>query len=153
MKIIFLDIDGVLNSVAYDRSRTADDGNIDESRLVLLRELVEQTGARLVLTSSWRSHWDPLGEKTDAVGKELEAVFTRKGLQLFYRTSLTVKERAAGILAWLAQHDVAAYVIIDDLKLGWGALEAHVVKTDPRIGRGLGSAHVREAIRILNQAD
>ena len=33
MKIIFLDIDGVLNSVRYDRQRTVNQGNIDETRL------------------------------------------------------------------------------------------------------------------------
>ena len=35
-RIIFLDIDGVLNSVKYDRERTDKEGNIDETRMVLL---------------------------------------------------------------------------------------------------------------------
>ena len=37
MKIVFLDIDGVLNSQAYDRVRGLYDGVIDESRLPLLK--------------------------------------------------------------------------------------------------------------------
>ena len=35
MKIIFLDIDGVLNSSRYDEERAFLDGAIDESRLTL----------------------------------------------------------------------------------------------------------------------
>ena len=46
MKILFLDIDGVLNSRAYDRRRNWDEQtNIDETRLPLLREIVDRTGA------------------------------------------------------------------------------------------------------------
>ena len=42
-RIIFLDIDGVLNSVAYDRVRTAEQTNIDQTRLPLLKGLVDDT--------------------------------------------------------------------------------------------------------------
>ena len=41
MRVIFLDIDGVLNSVRYDRSQIPSDGNIDRTRLVFLRQPVE----------------------------------------------------------------------------------------------------------------
>ncbi len=61
MKIIFLDIDGVLNSRQYDAERGTAEGNIDVSRLLLLKQLIDQTGAKIVLTSSWRRHWDPVG--------------------------------------------------------------------------------------------
>ena len=52
MKIIFLDIDGVLNSRQYDAVRGAGDGNIDTSRLPLLKELIDTTGAMVVLTTT-----------------------------------------------------------------------------------------------------
>ena len=59
MKIIFLDIDGVLNSRIYDRKRNRDElTDIDETRLPLVKELVAATGAKIVLSSSWRVHWD-----------------------------------------------------------------------------------------------
>ena len=64
MKVIFLDIDGVLNSRAYDRKRNWDElTNIDESRLPLVKNIVDETGARIVLSSTWKTHWDKLPEK------------------------------------------------------------------------------------------
>ena len=65
MKIVFLDIDGVLNSQAYDRVRGLYDGVIDESRLPLLKRILQQSDAKVVLTSSWRRHFDPEGIETD----------------------------------------------------------------------------------------
>ena len=50
MKIIFLDIDGVLN--------TNSDRNISDEKLIFLSELVPKTGAEIVLSSSWRNWWN-----------------------------------------------------------------------------------------------
>lgn len=55
MKIIFLDVDGVLNSVqdGYSiRLRT-------DSHLKLLQHIVKETGAKIVLSSSWRIGFTP----------------------------------------------------------------------------------------------
>lgn len=68
-KIVFLDIDGVLNSEKYDRQRTAQDGNIDETRLVFMKELIDYTNADIVLSSSWRKHWSRNAEECDAIGR------------------------------------------------------------------------------------
>ena len=59
MKILFLDIDGVLNSRAYDRKRNWSElTNIDETRLPLVKKIIDKTGAKIVLISTWRRHWD-----------------------------------------------------------------------------------------------
>ena len=50
MKVIFLDIDGVLN--------TNSDREISNDKLKLLSELVSKTGADVVLSSSWRYGWN-----------------------------------------------------------------------------------------------
>ena len=57
MKIIFLDIDGVLTSDMYEESRAEkrDDNRIDLSRVKLLRDLVKASDAKIVLTSTWRA--------------------------------------------------------------------------------------------------
>ena len=73
--VIFLDIDGVLNSAAYDRERTDKDGNIDVSRLALLKRIVDAADAQIVLSSSWREYWEPEDEKCDQIGKELNCIF------------------------------------------------------------------------------
>ena len=55
LKILFLDIDGVLNSARYDALRLPDQGNIDETRLPLLQRIIGETQAKIVLSSSWRT--------------------------------------------------------------------------------------------------
>lgn len=50
VKVIFLDIDGVLN--------TNSDRNISDEKLIFLSELVSKTGAEIVLSSSWRNWWN-----------------------------------------------------------------------------------------------
>lgn len=47
MKIIFLDIDGVLN---YENSKS----KVEEEKVKLLKEIVDKTGAEIVLSSDWR---------------------------------------------------------------------------------------------------
>jgi len=154
VKIIFLDIDGVLNSHQYDSGRGTAEGNIDVSRLLLLKQLVDQTGAKIVLTSSWRRHWDPAGKCTDEIGKGLEATFGRLGIDLYDKTPELDNDRAKEISKWLVMNrDVDAFVIIDDIKFGWYELAPFVVNTDYRIGRGLEKRHIEKAIKILLKAE
>ena len=58
MKAIFLDIDGVLNE---EKSRSSCCGyrGIDDKKVEILAKIVKETGARLVLTSTWKNHWRP----------------------------------------------------------------------------------------------
>lgn len=154
MKIIFLDIDGVLNSRQYDANRKETEGNIDETRLLLLKQLIDRTKARIVLTSTWRCHWDPTGQHTDEIGKALEAAFKRYGISLYDKTPEKNNNRSKEICEWLEQHqDADTFVIIDDIKFGWDKLEPYVVKTDYRIGRGLEQEHMEKAIKILLKAE
>ncbi len=151
-KVVFLDIDGVLNSVKYDRERTAKDGNIDISRLPLLKRIIEATGAEIVLVSSWRKHWEREEEMCDGIGREINKTFRSAGLRIYDKTP-ALGERAEEITHWLGEHTgVAKYVIIDDSFGGWGAHEPFLVKTNCRIGRGLEEVHVAKAIEILNGA-
>lgn len=150
MRVVFLDIDGVLNSVLYDRNRTQEDGNIDVSRLPLLRRILQETGAQVVLSSSWRKHWDREPSLCDGIGRELERTFQGAGIPLFDKTPVA-GSRAEEISLWLKAHpQVTQYVILDDAFGGWGELAEHVVKTDSRIGRGLEERHAEEAIGKLS---
>lgn len=156
MKVIFLDIDGVLNSVAYDRERTPDQGNIDESRLPLLKRIVDESGAYIVLTSSWRKHWEREVSLCDTVGKELNDTFRKFQLQIADKTPLIgAGQRALEIQRWLDAHEgqVECFVILDDIFAGWGSLQSHLIKTDARIGRGLEQNHVDRALGMLNAVD
>lgn len=153
MRVIFLDIDGVLNSARYDKIRTENQGNIDETRLHLLAELVEQTDAKIVLTSSWRKHWEKDIRKCDAIGRELTATFAKYGLSIYDKTAACAaqSDRPAEIRAWLSgRDDVDAFVILDDIAFGWGAdLQAHLVRTNSMIGFGLEEKHIQAARQVL----
>ena len=59
MKVIFLDVDGVLNSDEYfDKIKNVNicgiESEIDVEKIKLLKKAVDETGANVVLSSSWR---------------------------------------------------------------------------------------------------
>lgn len=59
MKVIFLDVDGVLNSDQYfDKTKNLDiqgiEADIDIKKIELLKKAINETRARVVLSSSWR---------------------------------------------------------------------------------------------------
>lgn len=147
-KVLFLDIDGVLNSLKYDRERGPNDGNIDESRLPLLKRLVDETAAVIVLSSSWRKHL--YGD--DPLGQELIRTFDKYDLTVADKTPiLNGFDRAEEIRSWLVEHaeEVEDFVIFDDIVFGWGDLSEHLVRTDARIGRGLEEVHIQKAKMLL----
>ena len=151
MKVIFLDIDGVLNSRRYDRTRIPSDGNIDPTRLPLLKQLADRSGGCLVLTSSWRTHWDADSGLRDTVGEDLDRTFRNADLPIYSKTPV-LGDRAEEIRSWLASHpDTESFVVLDDLTGGWGDLEPRLVRTSPYIGFGLEEPHITAAIELLQK--
>lgn len=151
MKIVFLDIDGVLNSWRYDQVRMSLQDNIDETRLPLLYRIVSSTGAKIVLTSSWRKHWERDFNKADSIGQHLNELFEEYGLAIFDKTiESSDNNRTDEIRDWLANNSVEQFVIVDDIAFGCDELEPHLMRTNYRIGRGLHDSHVSQAISILN---
>ena len=60
-KILFLDIDGVLNSTKFFESNSmkcSKDDHIDLGAVVILKRILNKTNAKVVLSSSWRGHED-----------------------------------------------------------------------------------------------
>ena len=56
MKVIFLDIDGVLN---YSGCKEKIGGIffVNDERIKILKEIIDKTNAKIVLSSTWRSGW------------------------------------------------------------------------------------------------
>lgn len=157
MKIIFLDIDGVLNSRKYDQKRNWDEQtDIDETRLPLLKEVVDATNAKIVLSSTWRAHWNIEPDLCGEDGRYINLSFAKYGLSVFGKTpDLGIHARRKDeILKWLTdtKENIEAFVIIDDYRFGWGELSDHFVKTEPNFRSGLEKEHVLQAIGILNKA-
>ena len=152
MKVRFLDIDGGLNSRTYDRERREADWNIDITRLPLVKEIVDRSGAVIVLSSNWRDHWEPDESECDEIGVELNEIFGGAGLSLYDKTGYSRFGRAFEIKEWLGEHaDVESFAIIDDIGGGWGDYYDNLVRTNYRIKRGLEYEHVEAALRILNK--
>ncbi len=149
MKVIFLDIDGVLNRGGF--SAVAQSSSFDRPAIDRLNRVLDATGARLVLSSSWRY-------------VVLDGTMNLRGFEFLLRThglrtgalhdhtcaDEVVPERGAQILRWLTQHarEVEAWAALDDqpLELGAGAAWRHV-RTDP--AEGLTDEDAARLIAIL----
>ena len=155
MKIIFLDIDGVLNSEMYESKRGEEraDNRIDLSRVKLLKDIVTATDAKIVLSSTWRLDWGKSTELCGEDGKYMNHCLAQYGLSIIDKTPFNsmIDDRRREILTWLSHHrgEVESFVILDDINCGWGDLDRRVVVTDP-YGYGLNEEHVKKAIKLLN---
>ncbi len=156
MKIIFLDIDGVLNSDMYLASHpdTSDNDRIDLSRVKLLADLVKATDAKIVLTSTWRVDWNIIPLLCGDFGKYLNECFAAYDLSILDKTPVIslLSGRRKEILTWLSRHrsEVESFVILDDMNYGWDKLNSRVVITNPQ-GYGLEEEHVQKALELLNK--
>ena len=153
MKVIFLDIDGVLNSDRYIKMRDPrEESSIDETRLPLLRRILEETGAVLVLSTSWRLYWSPDPLQCDPAWWGVGEALDRCGFVIFDRTpAYNGNNRDREIGDWLTAHggEVESFVILDDIRSGWGDLADRVVFTEPH-RLGLTEKNVAAAITLLN---
>ena len=122
MKVIFLDIDGVLN--------TNSDREISNDKLKLLSELVSKTGADVVLSSSWRN-WSN-HPKTNIPGSFIikwKNQFLDNNISVTLTTELECPKNLS-IEKFIIQHDVKHYVVLDDEPIDI----ANLVKTDAEQG-------------------
>lgn len=143
MKILFLDIDGVLNSQQFLQEGGYCGLILDPSRMILLKEILDATNAKIVLTSSWREHWE------DPIGTYLRKEFGKYDMEIYDRTPILRLSREVEIRTWLAsQEDIETFVVLDDRMLYAGFLKGHMIKTRG-YRRGLDEYDVSGAIAIL----
>ena len=55
-KIVFLDVDGVLNSITT-KDRCGPYVGIDDKKVSNLKDIIDATSAKIVLVSSWKEGW------------------------------------------------------------------------------------------------
>lgn len=156
MKIIFLDIDGVLNySGCKARSATGCLG-VEEEKVKLLRQIIDQTGAIVVLTSTWKTDWFKT-QYIEDLPKNGQYLVRQLGKYRIFILDKTVDpswaQRGQGILDFIetSKYNVEQFVILDDesfdfIELG---LENRFVKTG-FFAKGLLPEHVEKAVCILN---
>ena len=176
MKVLFLDIDGVLNSENWFAYRIycvknnmvnilmnfvdTDDRNIkhkltmlDDRAIANLNRIIEETGCKVVLSSSWRS------------SIESENIFTQNLLKLkgfkyeFYDVTPRLWfsdfsiRRGEEIKFWLdkesEKHEIESFVILDDDSDMLPEQMNNFIHIDGQVG--LTDRDVVAAIEILNK--
>ena len=119
-KYIFLDIDGVLNSEhTLDDRSTSDASIICDQYLETLRNIVEKTDAKLVLSSSWRVYFgENINDPRNSLAINLVKSLAKHNLKLYSSTPFIKgefsNERGLEIKTYIDQHKITDYVIIDD---------------------------------------
>jgi len=146
MKIIFLDIDGVLNSEIYYRSvdRTAKDwSRFDPTTVDLIKKLVNEFFAQIVISSTWRFG------AVQLLNSELKKSGLIKYLYKDWKTPQGYPpSKGKEIKEWLDQHtNISEYVIIDDDESILEEQKSRFVKTD--LMNGMKEKHYARAREIL----
>lgn len=126
LKVLFLDIDGVLN-VYNTPERFHGMLGIDPLRAALVREITEVTGAKVVLSSTWRRDQDARYEVQRNIGRFMDwTIYTNNPIDV----------RGVEIQEWLTRMgqfwDITDYVVLDDMLI-YGH-EGHVYQTDNENG-------------------
>lgn len=171
MRVIFLDMDGVMNSSAFFRGRDDRENSlqemlgegklgfgaaqIDPAAVSILNKIVEDADAHVVISSSWRHIW---------THREIAEMLASRGFEHPDRvidvTPQGFGNRGEEVRAWLeldgerrtvdpGRSPVTSYVIIDDVDQFAGETREHLVRTDPQ--RGLSPADASHALGILAQ--
>ena len=139
MKVLFLDVDGVLNS--------SQDGFTiklgTDKHLELLKQIVDKTDAKIVLSSSWR-----ISNKTKSF---IENMLKEYGMSIMSSTPDLGSSRGEEIKKWLRETNdfIESFVILDNNSDMGEYTYTKLVKTDRNIG--LHETDVIKAIKILNE--
>lgn len=154
VRVIFLDIDGVLNTGEWLHRNMTFTGSLSEmpeewwvglldpSLVENLNDLIRQTGAEVVISSSWRRYNDPVTlqrvlEGAGFCGKVIGATVAR----------FSSTPRGFAVREWLHENvGVESFVILDD-RSDVEPFSAYHVKTEPDTGFHIGL--VPEAVTIL----
>ena len=155
MKVIFLDVDGVLNSQDLFERCGEELVPIDEENIRSLKEIVDATGAKIVLSSSWRYGWTEHRDEVQDWCQLLVDTLERYQMKIIDKTEyFSSGRREDEIKDWLGKcpERVESFVILDDGDYDWyrHGYDKHLVKTDFCTG-GLRQEHVQKAVSILNK--
>jgi hypothetical protein len=162
-KILFLDIDGVLNCMFPTPSDNYEWIDLDEWRygfnpelVARLRFVIANTNCKIVVSSSWRHHTNYAPYQHDRNWRDVLVENLHKTREdVFAGETGYDKEGQRGreIQQWLSEHPVDAYCVVDDETVD---IEPYIdkdkiVKTDMKYGLTIEDA--RRIIDILNKGN
>ena len=147
MKVIFLDFDGVLNNNSYFlNSKEKAPFFLQDEKMILLKQIVDSTNAKIVLSTSWREIWN---SDLD-ISLKLKDYFYSFDLSVYDVTKNINYNRPLEISTWLKENNVNSYVILDDIADPWYEHVNNVVVTNKEFN-GLSQDDVNKAIDILKK--
>lgn len=150
---IFLDIDGVLNSEDWyhyywvnDLKYTDKEYNLDFRAIERVNRLVIETGAEIVLSSSWRFDMDVTKLRLARTGLKYEIVKKLPGCEF----GVGSPTRGELIAEYVKNQKCKHYVILDDDEdMTDEQKKNHFIKVDHTVG--LTDLDVDKAIEILSR--
>ena len=164
-KVVFLDIDGVLNTkwwyTQMDRNTPRDKYGyaFDPKAVANLRKVVDETEAGIVISSSWKcmglSQMEDMWDERNLPGKVVGITPNSVSDELLVDTDIDSMElfhiRGEEIKEWLTKHGkhVSHYVIIDDMDKMLPEQQSHFVQTNSEVG--ITEDDANKAIVILNK--
>ena len=157
IKIVFLDIDGVLN--CQDTEETCGEYiGIEDTKVTLLKQIIDATGAAIILISSWKEGWtsNPNFKITqDELATYLDEKLAKQGLVIKGKTFDGNSNRGKGIIRFIDKQkeigiNIDKYIILDDEMFDYLEVDIaeHLIKTS-FCGNGLELEHVKRAIEAL----
>lgn len=137
MKVLFLDIDGVLNS--HVTRATYGNEYIDPDIIYILNNTLIHTGCKVVISSSWKAFLS-----LSLVTKILTDAGLDEGLIIGATPNLSYQfyNRGDEIQQWLDNHKVEAFAILDDECDMSDDLSKYLVRTDLHKGMCYQDSHV-----------
>ncbi len=166
MRVVFLDIDGVLNYTKWyvdDRNPGnlyGQEGEIDPLCVERVMRICDLADAKVVVSSDWRMNWERTRKRLERMG--LDERYVMDKTSEFIWNNLPDQEcqeecrnrthkytRGAEIDEWLKHNDVESYVIIDDRTDFTDEQKRSFVRVNPYVG--LTDKDVELAIKILKK--
>ncbi len=149
-KVIFLDVDGVLNSeetgfggfFGMEKVLTKDDVKWGGELVDRIRRVVEEADASIVISSTWRRHFDIIKFR------EMFSLYNWPDVPIIDMTPKLHQGRGLEVNAWLQKHPVDRYVIIDDVDQFLADQKPYYIQTS--IMTGITEEDAEQAIKILN---
>jgi len=147
MKVLFLDIDGVINKFKFYKDGGLDN-TLDEDCIKRLSNIVEKTGCVIVISSTWKCS----NHLMDILEECLFPKLPKGCIAGCTKTHIPQVQRQVEIREYLNDHqDIENYVIVDDYDFELKSFlnKGHIVITDAL--EGLTEEDMNECIKILNK--
>ena len=146
-KCIFLDIDGVLNN---SRTKTSILGytGISNSLIKRLAKIVKETGADIILTSTWKEFWM---EDDNEFYPYMAKKFRQAGLRIVGKTNGPHERRGYVAVNYAKRHGYDKYIFLDDETFDYDELGLTDVLVLTDSDEGLTNKDAERAIELLKK--